>query len=165
MCETNVTIECRYHQHHTDVACWYQKSVIICGICGRTSSQSSSVISVESVFDNPMVCRSLPQIVRIYTDVGAKGKKIVHLTVPFLTFRRFCRHNICIPNAQYYEFSALQYLRCEILEFWALGDNVLIHSELYDFRTRHYEIRLANELLFSVIAPLLHSNSATIIMQ
>ena len=34
-----------------------------------------------------------------------------------LTLRRFCRHNICIPNAQYYEFSAQQNLRCEILEF------------------------------------------------
>ena len=162
MCETNVTIESRYHQHHTDVACWYQKSVIICGICGRTSSQSSSVISLASVLDNPMVCRSLPQIARIYTDVGAKGKKIVHLTVPFLTFRRFCRHNICIPNAQYYEFSAQQNLWCEILEFWALGDNAFIHSELCGSLTRHYEIRLANEPLLYAIAPLLHSNSATI---
>ena len=35
----------------------------------------------------------------------------------FLTLRRFCRHNICIPNAQYYEFSAQQNLWCEILEF------------------------------------------------
>ena len=151
--------------NHTDVACWYQKSVIICGICGRTSSQSSSVISLASVFDNPMVRRSLPQIARIYTDVGAKGKKIAHLTVPFLILRRFCRHNICIPNAQYYEFSALQNLWCEILEFWALGDNVFIHSELCGFRTKRYEIRLANELLLYAIAPLLHSNSATIIMQ
>ena len=35
----------------------------------------------------------------------------------FLTLRRFCRHNICIPNVQYYEFSAQQNLWCEILEF------------------------------------------------
>ena len=141
------------------------RNLIICGICGRTSSQSSSVISLASVLDNPMVCRSLPQIARIYTDVGAKGKKIVHLTVPFLTFRRFCRHNICIPNAQYYEFSAQQNLWCEILEFWALGDNVLIHSELYDFRTKRYEIRPANEPFVVAIAPLLHSNTATVVMQ
>ena len=113
----------------------------------------------------PMVRRSLPQIARIYTDVGAKGKKIAHLTVPFLTVRRFCRHNICIPDAQYYEFSAQQNLWCEILEFWALGDNAFIHSELYDFRTKRYEIRPANELLLYAIAPLLHSNSATFIMQ
>ena len=130
MCETNVTIESRYHQHHTDVACWYQKFVIICGICGRTSSQSTSVISLASVLDNPMVRRSLPQIARIYTDVGAKGKKIAHLTVPFLTVRRFCRHNICIPNAQYYEPSALRNLWCEILEFWAFWAMSLIHSRL-----------------------------------
>ena len=165
MCETNVTIESRYHQHHTDVACWYQKSVIICGICGRTFSKSSSVISLASVLDYPMVRRSLPQITRIYTDVGAKGKKIAHLTVPFLILRRFCRHNICIPNAQYYEFSAQQNLWCEILEFWAFGDNVFIHSVLYGFKTRRYDIRHANEPLFYAIAPLLHSNSATFIMQ
>ena len=83
----------------------------------------------------------------------------------FLTLRRFCRHNICIPNAQYYEFSAQQNLWCEILEFWALGDNAFIHSELCGFRTERYEIRLANELLLYAIAPLLHSNSGTFIMQ
>ena len=38
-------------------------------------------------------------------------------SLKFLTVRRFCRHNICIPNAQYYEFSAQQNLWCEILEF------------------------------------------------
>ena len=27
------------------------------------------------------------------------------------------RHNICIPDAQYYELSALRNLWCEILEF------------------------------------------------
>ena len=31
--------------------------------------------------------------------------------------------------------------------------------------TKRYEIRLANEPFFAAIAPLLHSNSATIIMQ
>lgn len=31
--------------------------------------------------------------------------------------RHVVRHNICIPNAQYYEFSAQQNPRCEILEF------------------------------------------------
>ena len=86
-------------------------------------------------------------------------------SLKFLTLRRFYRHNICIPNAQYYELSAQQNLWCEILEFWALGDNAFIHSELCDFRTKHYEIRLANEPLLYAIAPLLHSNSATIIMQ
>ena len=112
-----------------------------------------------------MVRRSLPQIARIYTDVGAKGKKIAHIVVPFLILPRLCRHNICIPNAQYYELSAQQNLWCEILEFWALGDNAFIHSELCDFRTKHYEIRLANEPLLYAIAPLLHSNSGTFTMQ
>ena len=73
--------------------------------------------------------------------------------------------NICISDAQYYEFGAQQNLWCEILEFWAFRDNALIHSELYGFLEKYYEIRLANEPLFSAIAPLLHSNSATFIIQ
>ena len=36
--------------------------------------------------------------------------------------------NICISIAQYYEFGAQQNLWCEILEFWALGAMLLIHS-------------------------------------
>ena len=165
MCETNVTIESRYHQHHTDVACWYQKSVIICGICGRTSSQSSSVISLASVFDNPMVRRSLPQIARIYTDVGAKGKKIAHIVVPFLILPRLCRHNICISNAQYYEFSAQQNLWCEILEFWACSDNALMCSWLYGCGKKCAMNSGAKQASLVAIAPLLHSNSGTFIMQ
>ncbi len=33
------------------------------------------------------------------------------------------------------------------------------------FKTRRYDIRHANEPLFSAIEPLLHSNSVTIVMQ
>ena len=75
------------------------------------------------------------------------------------------RYNICISNAQYYEFSAQQNLWCEILEFRAFGDNVFIHSVLCGFLKKLYEIQLSNEPLFAVIAPLLHSNSATFIIQ
>ena len=74
------------------------------------------------------------------------------------------RHNICISNAQYYELSARQNLWCEILEFWAVWANAFAHSRLCDFMTKRYEIRLAKEPFLDAIAPLLHSNSATIRM-
>ncbi len=42
---------------------------------------------------------------------------------------------------------------------------MLIHSVLYGFLEKYYEIRLAKEPFFAAIAPLLHYNSATFIMQ
>ena len=83
----------------------------------------------------------------------------------FEHFGSSAEYNICISNAQYYELSAQQNLWCEILEFWAFIDNALTHSMLYGFLTKHYEIKLAKEPLFPAIEPLLHSNSATFIMQ
>ena len=83
----------------------------------------------------------------------------------FEHFGGSAEYNICISDAQYYEPSAQQNLWCEILEFWAFEDNVLTHSALYGFWTKRYEIRLAKEPFFAAIAPLLHSNSATFIMQ
>ena len=77
----------------------------------------------------------------------------------------FWEDNICISDAQYYESGAQQNLWCEILEFWALGAMLLIHSLLYGFLRKCYEIRLANEPFFSAIEPLLHSNTATVIIQ
>ena len=42
---------------------------------------------------------------------------------------------------------------------------MLKHSVLCGFMAKRYEIRLANEPFFAAIAPLLHSNSGTFIMQ
>ena len=42
---------------------------------------------------------------------------------------------------------------------------MFIHSELCGFLAKRYEIRLANEPLFSAIAPLLHSNTVTVVIQ
>ena len=42
---------------------------------------------------------------------------------------------------------------------------MLIHSVLCVSMKKCYEIRLANEPFFAAIAPLLHYNSATFIMQ
>ena len=78
---------------------------------------------------------------------------------------RFTDDNICISIAQYYELNGQQNLWCEILEFWAFRDNKLIHSVLCGFQEKCYEIRLANEPFFPVIEPLLHSNTATVVIQ
>ena len=78
---------------------------------------------------------------------------------------RFTDDNICISIAQYYELNGQQNLWCEILEFWAFRDNKLIHSVLCGFQEKCYEIRLANEPFFAVIEPLLHSNTATVVIQ
>ncbi len=42
---------------------------------------------------------------------------------------------------------------------------MFIHSELCGFLWKSYEIRLANEPLFSAIEPLLHSNTVTVVIQ
>ena len=42
---------------------------------------------------------------------------------------------------------------------------MFIHSVLCGFLAKRYEIRLTNEPFFAAIAPLLHSNSGTFIMQ
>ena len=67
--------------------------------------------------------------------------------------------NICISNAQYSQLSAQQNLWCEILEFWAVEDNILTHNVLCGFLSKRYETSLVNEPLFYAIEPLLHSES------
>ncbi len=42
---------------------------------------------------------------------------------------------------------------------------MFIHSVLCGFRTKRYEIRLANEPFFSAVEPLLHYNTATVVIQ
>ena len=83
----------------------------------------------------------------------------------FEHFGGSAEYNICISDAQYYESGVQQNLWCEILEFWAFIGNVLTHSMLYGFLTKHYEIRLAKEPFFAAIEPLLHSNTAIIVIQ
>ena len=73
--------------------------------------------------------------------------------------------NICISNVQYSQLSAQQNLWCEILEFWACSDNILTLCRL-----RYQEEKCAintelNKPHRVAIAPLLHSNSATFIIQ
>ena len=75
------------------------------------------------------------------------------------------RHNICISNAQYYDLSARRNLWCEILEFWACSDNILTLCRL---RCQEEKCAINTELNKPhrvAIAPLLHSNSATFIIQ
>ena len=92
--------------------------------------------------------------------------------------RNIC-HNICIPNAQYSSLSAQQNLRCEIFEFWACKDKRFIHSELESLwgecakkKKQQEACFCCNSATFTLqkchfyhaIAPLLHSNSATIVV-
>ena len=42
---------------------------------------------------------------------------------------------------------------------------MLIHSALCEFPTKRYEIRIAKEPLVSAIEPLLHYNTAIIVIQ
>ena len=73
--------------------------------------------------------------------------------------------NICVSDAQYYEPGAQQNLRCEILEFRTVCDNVFIYSVLCGFLTKRREIRLANEPFYAAIEPLLHYNTAAVVFQ
>jgi len=73
--------------------------------------------------------------------------------------------NICISDAQYYELNAQQNLWCEILEFWACKDNRFIHSDLDGLQGKCAKKESSKKPICVAIAPLLHSNSASFIMQ
>jgi len=73
--------------------------------------------------------------------------------------------NICVSDAQYYEPGAQQNLWCEILEFERFGITCLYTACYAVFRTKRREIRLANEPFYAAIEPLLHYNTAAVVIQ
>ena len=73
--------------------------------------------------------------------------------------------NICISNAQYYELNAWRNLWCEILEFWVCRDKRFKHSGLGGWWAECAKKMKDQKPLFAAIAPLLHPNSATFIIQ
>ena len=92
-------------------------------------------------------------------------RKVFVKALPNISDGISVRHNICIYNAQYYDLSARRNLWCEILEFWACSDNILTLCRLHYQEEKCAINTELNKPHRVAIAPLLHSNSATFIIQ